>query len=73
MVEIPLVKVQTRTCIMCGQKGVVEVPADQYLGAYVSGANVQDAFPSLDRGLQEQLITGTHPACWDELFRDEEK
>jgi hypothetical protein len=39
----------------------------------MNGAKVQDAFPTLSPALREQIITGTHPACWDEIFGDEDE
>jgi hypothetical protein len=33
-----------------------------------AGAYVQDAFPYLSAPEREQLISGTHPKCWDEMF-----
>jgi len=27
-----------------------------------------DYGPDLDLGLREQMITGTHPKCWDEVY-----
>ena len=36
--------------------------------AYEQGAFVQDAFPNLNIDEREQIISGTHPQCWDELF-----
>jgi hypothetical protein len=29
------------------------------------GALIQDAFPDLDKTLREQIVSGTHPACWE--------
>ena len=33
----------------------------------------QQAFPELPTEIREQLISGTHPKCWDEMFSDEEE
>jgi hypothetical protein len=32
------------------------------------GGAIQDAYPEMSIGLREQMITGTHPKCWDEAF-----
>ena len=32
---------------------------------------VQDIFPEHSRGQREQLMTGVHPECFDEMFRGE--
>jgi hypothetical protein len=36
------------------------------------GWKIQDAVKSLDKDLREQMITGTHPDCWLEMFGEEE-
>ena len=33
---------------------------------------MQNAYPELPAGLREQIISGTHPACFDALFADDE-
>jgi len=33
---------------------------------------IQDAVKSLDKGLREQLMSGTHPKCWLDMFGEEE-
>jgi len=58
--------VTTPTCGMCGEQGVVEVPAVGVL-EWNFGKHIQDAFPDLDIAIREQLISGTHPKCWDEM------
>jgi hypothetical protein len=37
------------------------------------GELIQNAFPDMDPGERELLITGTHDACWDKLFSEEER
>jgi len=32
---------------------------------------IQDIFPNHNRADREQLMTGTHPECFDEMFRGE--
>jgi hypothetical protein len=58
--------VRTPLCGICGEEGVVTVP---YLGflEWNFGKLVQDAFPDLDLATREQMISGTHPKCWDEM------
>ena len=55
------------TCSWCGKDGIVEVPAVGFFARQL-GAAIQDAYPDLDKSLREQLMTGYHPACWDEMF-----
>jgi hypothetical protein len=58
--------VETPRCGMCGKQGVVEVPAVGFL-EWNFGKHIQDAFPDLDIAIREQMISGTHPKCWDEM------
>jgi hypothetical protein len=37
------------------------------------GAHVQDAFPKMSASLREQIITGTHPECWDQMMPKEDE
>ena len=51
--------VQTDVCINCGELGRVIVDA-QGLFMYNQG--------NLPKELREQLMTGTHPQCFEEMF-----
>lgn len=74
MTSIPgpaaMVDVLTPPCMMCSLGGVVTVPAPA-LDAYRAGALAQQAFPMLSADEREQLISGTHAACWDALMSGE--
>ncbi len=59
--------VETPTCFHCKKTGTLEVPAVGFL-QWNFGMLVQDAFPELDNDLREQLMSGTHPQCWTEMF-----
>lgn len=48
-------------------EGYVDVPEDEHK-EWENGAHVQDAFPNLSAGDREQIITGTHSECWNQLF-----
>ena len=65
-----MITITTRRCMVCGQVSEMSLPADGY-HRWQDGAYVQHAFPSLNAGEREMLISGTHPACWDLLFADE--
>jgi len=67
MVEETTYVVETPTCGRCGKSGSVEVPMQGFLIRQLGGL-IQEAYPDLDLSLREQLISGTHPACWDEMF-----
>jgi hypothetical protein len=60
------VLMRTPTCAMCGKGGFVEVFSEGYM-ARKKGASVQDAFSELDMSLREQIISGTHPKCWESM------
>ncbi len=66
-----LITVTTRPCFHCGREGEVTV-SSAGLVAYNSGKHVQDAFPELDKTIREQIISGTHPKCWDDMFAFDE-
>lgn len=61
----------TKRCFHCGSTGLISMTAEErdYATARLAeGAYVQDAFPSLSAPLREQIISGTHPDCWTEMF-----
>ena len=60
----------TTTCVVCNHPGTVWVRPDD-VTAWEAGTMAQDAFPYLGRDDREQLVTGTHPDCWDRLFDPE--
>ncbi len=66
-----LITITTPKCFHCGCEGEVTVTPDG-LAAYHRGEFAQVAFPELDRTLREQIISGTHPACWDSMFAIDE-
>ena len=61
----------TKPCTHCGETSKLRVDADAYR-QWVSGALIQDAFPDMDADNRELLISGTHPACWDTMFGDDQ-
>lgn len=66
-----MIKINTNTCLHCGQQGFIEMPEDDYekgLTSYNEGALMQNAFPNLTPDQCEQVISGTHAKCWIEMF-----
>lgn len=66
-----MLKLKTKRCIHCGKTGIIEMPQSDFdKGAplYEAGAYIQDAFPNLPADQREQIISGTHPKCWNEIF-----
>jgi hypothetical protein len=63
--------VKTKPCTVCGQYEVWNLDR-QAVTSWQEGENIQNAFPDMNAGDREILISGTHPACWDKLFPEEE-
>ena len=61
-----------RRCEFCGDLSHTTVPGPG-LWAWEHGEFVQVAFPTLTSDQREQVLTGTHPACWDATFPEEEE
>ena len=57
---------RTPVCFMCNKEGFVEVSSEGYM-ARTKGSLIQDAFPDLDKSLREQIVSGTHPKCWESM------
>lgn len=64
MLGIACIDLSTQLCQFCRKTGSVKI-TEQSWRAYRNGATVQEAFPELDAPLREQIISGTHPSCWD--------
>ena len=57
---------RTPICVMCRKEGFVEVSSEGYM-ARKRGALIQEAFFDLDKSLREQIVSGTHPKCWESM------
>lgn len=64
------VAVPCKPCPRCGEAEVIRVWRTDY-ERYMAGALIQDAFPDLLPPMREMLQSGTHPACWLELFGED--
>ena len=62
----------TRPCIVCDLTSVVKLDAAK-VARWEAGELVQNVWPDMPATQRELLITGTHPACWDELFSDDDE
>lgn len=62
----------TPKCFWCEQGGTVVVDPTEYI-AYLNGDHIQDAFRSASADIREQILTGTHPECWEEMFSGDEE
>jgi hypothetical protein len=78
LIEKEMVEITTGACIQCGKRGTVLAPRKAWEAWYglgvVEGPRpfIQDAFPMLSAGEREQILTGTHPKCWDEMFEEDD-
>lgn len=68
-IDVELVTLLTPKCWVCEESGRIMVPLDGVM-AYYRGVLVQDAFPHLAASEREQVVTGIHPSCWDEMTKD---
>lgn len=57
---------RTQICSICNKGGFVEVSSEGYT-ARKKGSLIQEAFPELDKSLREQIVSGTHPKCWESM------
>ena len=64
--------VKTKTCTVCGEYEVWSLDR-KAVESWQSGEYIQNAFPEMSMQDREVLITGTHPACWDKLFPEEDE
>ena len=60
----------TRRCPYCHKTGSIAVD-EKELFTYLRGEYVHKAFQSLTVPLREQIISGVHPECWQEMFGQE--
>lgn len=67
--------ITTPVCVMCGESSQIEVESEAFY-SWRSGTLTQIAFPEMPADQREQLISGTHSKCWDEMWsftEDEEE
>ena len=64
--------VTTKQCVHCGQTGTVMVERRAYQEFTQTPRHlrrlVQDIFPDHSKEEREQLMTGVHPECFEEMF-----
>lgn len=66
-----IVHIHTIKCPDCRTQEVFTV-SEYALSEYESGALMQKAFPMLNAGQRERLITGICGDCFDKMFSPEE-
>ncbi|MGT2427507.1 MULTISPECIES: hypothetical protein [Actinomycetes] len=65
----PTATYRTPPCFVCGRVSLIELPAAT-AAALSAGVPAQALLPDMPRPEREQLISGTHPACWATAFGD---
>jgi hypothetical protein len=60
--------IKTKTCVVCGKGGEVQVTDAELLAYQTQPGFVQKVLPRLSDGEREMLISGTHSECFDDLF-----
>ena len=63
---------QTKTCIFCAKPDFIMLDPAK-VARWEAGEHVPEVWPDATASQREQLISGTHPACWDGLFAGEEE
>lgn len=63
----PTATYRTPPCLICRQVSLIELAAP-IAAALSAGVLVQDLLPEMPRAEREQLVSGTHPACWAASF-----
>ena len=69
--------IKTPTCIHCDHIGLVKVDYKDYV-EYTQTPRaerrfIQDIFFYKDKADREQIMTGTHPKCFEEMFKESEE
>ena len=67
------VEVDTGICVHCGKGGTVLMPKSVWTAwDNGNGPFIQRLWPAGSAGDREQLISGTHDACFNVLFPEDE-
>jgi len=69
--KLGMARVPTPRCWECGKTGTVIVQMSDYLRWTSERLPLQNAFPTLSAELRQQILTGTHPECWEKMFPPE--
>ena len=57
-----------KICIHCDNETFFLMTKQQYDRWQTNGEYIQIVFPHLDANVREWMISGTHPACWEDIF-----
>lgn len=64
--------VHTAECMVCFKTGELTLDTVAFNRYDLQDEFIQNAFPDMSAGDREQLLSGTHDACWNEIFPKEE-
>lgn len=70
-----MITIQTKPCLWCHVSGEVTLTEDQHerLAEWMLGdMNIQDVLPDLSADVREQIMTGIHPDCWNQMWAEGE-
>ena len=69
--------VKTPPCISCEHIGIVKVDEKDWIEYTQTPRNqrrfIQDIFFYKNNADREQIMTGTHPKCFEEMFKEEQE
>jgi hypothetical protein len=72
-----LIRVQVLRCpwSKCKRRDdhTVEIDESEYRAVVLGTQKIQDAMPTTPAPIREQMMTGTHPECWDEMWKEEDR
>lgn len=66
------VSIITNPCVVCGKTHQLLVDIRGYEN-WQYGEKIQDAFPDMNVGVREMLISGTCSSCFDNMFKEEDE
>lgn len=69
-----MMTIDCKPCMFCRSgpyKITVDIEPEQYR-RWLGGTPIQLAMPNLTADEREQLMTGSHPECWDNGFGDDD-
>lgn len=61
-----------RRCMHCDGVTFYKITKEQYQGWVENRKFIQELFPEIGKEDREQMISGTHPECWIEMFGEAE-
>ena len=76
MTQEQMLRISTPDCMKpgCTLPEEVRIPArmrQDFLDWVTGRKHIQEALPEVPVPIREQMMTGTHPECWDEMFGED--